>query len=380
MIDKKKIIQKGGILHNEIFTEYFSNIIKLINYLLQSKDYTNEDFSTELNSINRILPNLLFQKLINILKKKIKGKTKLERQIKKNLFLIIFRHIVKFINQESFIAKLLNIYIYMLFINYLIAPTENGHKKTHDMLSFSYLITAVHYNNYTSSNNNNGPDFNEIYYENMNRKLSAMKNSFTIPDDFSRKEFLGRIKALFIEKYSERVPVFYGNDYVGNLRNKRYIINPVGAFILKLYKLNITHYKRRLLQLLQSVIGSDKIPNLKFMSSGTEFCIIKEENHEKICEEVRKGCARFQNPFRSSLYNNKMIAEISEENIASDEHILELLDILLRLYIENNEKILNTNAYLKINERNNFNLQQTLKSLSSQRREFARRALSNNNF
>ena len=75
-----------------------------------------------------------------------------------------------------------------------------------------------------------------------------------------------------------------------------------------------------------------------------------------------------------------MIAEISEENIASDEHILELLDILLRLYIENNEKILNTNAYLKINERNNFNLQQTLKSLSSQRREFARRALSNNNF
>ena len=75
-----------------------------------------------------------------------------------------------------------------------------------------------------------------------------------------------------------------------------------------------------------------------------------------------------------------MIAEISEENIASDEHILELLDILLRLYIENNEKILNINAYLKINERNNFNLQQTLKSLSSQRREFARRALSNNNF
>lgn len=37
-----------------------------------------------------------------------------------------------------------------------------------------------------------------------------------------------------------------------------------------------------------------------------------------------------------------MSAEIKEENIASNEHILELLDILLNLFLENNH-ILKTN-------------------------------------
>jgi hypothetical protein len=387
MVVKKKIIQKGGQLHNEIFTDYFKNVCELVHYLTKGTEYTNTQFNEKLDSINSELPNPLFHGLIDKLKKKIGTKNKLVKQIKRNLFLIIFKHIVKFFDHESFIAKLLNTYIYMLFINYLIHRTENGRKKNDQMSAFIYLIAAVHHNNFTRSNNNNSPDFNESYYENMNKKLNTMKKSFSIPEDFSRDEFLRRIKYIFTGKYSIRVPILYGNDYVGNLskKNKKYIINPVGAFILKLYKSDIPGYKRRLLQLLQSVIGSDKIPNLKFLPMGTEFCIIKEENHEKICEQVSScSSSRFSNLFRNSLYGNKMIAEIKEENIASDEHILELLDILLSLYIENNEKILRTNVNLNNNERDHFNLSQRRpKTLSNQRRQFAEGAqskvLPNNN-
>jgi len=378
MVVKK--YQKGG-LHNEIFTKYFKNVFELVKYLTQGKEYTNKEFNDKLYSINRgELQNILFSKLIEKLKKKIRTRNKLSLQIKKKLFLIIFKHIVKFFDHKSFIAKLLNTYIYMLFINYLIHRRENGRKKNDDMLAFIYLITAVHHNYFTPSNNNNSPDFNESYYENMNKKLKTLKDSFSIPEDFSRDEFLGRIKSLFIDKYSERVPILYGNDYVGNLhkKNQKYIINPVGAFILKLYKSDILGYKRRLLhkkrllQLLGIVIGSDKIPNLKHLNYGTEFCIIKEQNDEKICEQVRSCSSLGSSLLSSSLYGNKMTAEITKENIASNEHILELLDILLSLYIENNE-------------RDHFNLPRPPKSLSEQRRNFALGAqsiinLPNNNF
>lgn len=150
-----------------------------------------------------------------------------------------------------------------------------------------------------------------------------------------------------------------------------------------MYHSNISGYKRRLFQLLQSVIGSDKIPNLKYLDNGTKFCIIKEQNHERICKEVGE-CSKIPSIFRSSLYGNRMIAEITEENIASDEHILELLDILLNLFLEKNE-ILRTNI-------NSNEVEQPIlserrpKTLSNQRRRFAEGAQSsvlpnnNNNF
>ena len=78
-----------------------------------------------------------------------------------------------------------------------------------------------------------------------------------------------------------------------------------------------------------------------------------------------------------------MTAEIKEENIASDEHILELLDILLNLFLENNN-ILITNI-------NQNEVEQPIlserkpKTLDNQRILFAEGALSkalpnNNNF
>ena len=118
------------------------------------------------------------------------------------------------------------------------------------------------------------------------------------------------------------------------------------------------------------------------MDYKKEFCIIKEQNHEKICEQVGEcSSSRISNLFRSSLYGNKMTAEIKKENIASDEHILELLDILLNLFLEN-KKILITN--LNRNEVEQPILSELRpKTLNNQRRLFAKRAqskaLPNNN-
>ncbi len=109
------------------------------------------------------------------------------------------------------------------------------------------------------------------------------------------------------------------------------------------------------------------------MDYKTEFCIIKEQNHEKICEKVGE-CSRIPSIFRSSLYGNQMTAEIKKENIASDEHILELLDILLNLFLENNNiLIINLNR----NEVEQPILSELRpKTLNNQRRLFAEGAQS----
>ncbi len=279
----------------------------------------------------------------------------------------------------------------MLFINYLILLNiKSESKKLMTFHHIIHVITTLIQNkkqNFGRITYNNIPHFNSNQFNNMTNKVSKIKNAFSMNENKFTREFLGRIKALFIEKYSIRVPVFYGNDYVGNLskKNKKYIINPVGAFILKLYKsdiLMISRHKRilpelfqRLQLLLQSVIGSDIIPNLKYLDNGTEFCIIKEQNHEKICEQVRDcPSSSISIFFKSSLYGNKMIAEITEENIASDEHILELLDILLSLFLEN-EQLLRTNINQNEVEQPILS-QRRPKTLTNQRRRFAEGAQS----
>jgi hypothetical protein len=287
----------------------------------------------------------------------------------------------------------------MLFINYLILLNINHESKK--LMDFHHIIHVI--NTLIDNKNkrfgnityNNISHFNSNQFNNTKNKLRTIKNAFSINKNMFTREFLERIKILFIEQYSRRVPIFYGNDYVGNLskKNKKYIINPVGAFILKLYKSDIFLISRskrtlpellqRLEQLLQSVIGTDRIPNLKYLNSRKEFCIIKEQNHEKICEQVRDcSGSRISNFFRSSLYGNRMIAEITEENITSDEHILELLDILLNLFLENNQ-ILKTNINQNEVEQPILSHQRP-KTLNNQRRQFAEGArsnvINNNNF
>jgi hypothetical protein len=375
MVVKKKKIQKGGELQNEIFTEYFSDIFKLINDLIESTIETYDELHRILNLNKSASNNILFKQLINELESKIPSqetinKSKKEpifRKVKNILYIIIFIRIVKFVDGETFISKLINIYIYMLFINYFILlGTLKRHSHSPIFIDLIMRIISLQRNiriDYGHISYNNVPNFNETKLKNVDSKLEFMKTQFNVQSDFSKEEFLGRIKNFFMEYYSEHVPILYGNDYVGNLRDKKYIINPVGAFILKLYNLDIGHYKRRLLQLLQSVIGSDKIPDLRFLQKGRIFCIMKERNIEKICEQ--KGeCSRFT--FLSkSLYNQKMTAEITEKNIASNEHILELLDILLNIYLQHGEDILglniDRNVITHLNLRRNITASQNLR-------------------
>ena len=372
MVVKK--YQKGG-LHNEKLSEYFSKIIELLEKIhteTQGKTYNLNTF-TEI--IKNKSDNILFDALLGKLKEKLlKSRTNI-LEFKMDFYKTIFRSITNFIDSKSFIAKLLNIYIYMLFIKYLISLKKENGGRDNKVLFFSSFIVMLLQNININQN-----------LENMRIKSKTIKSAWSLNENHFTEELLERIKTLFIEKYSRRVPIFYGNDYVGNLSksSKKYIINPVGAFILKLYKSNIRRYGRSLLEslflLLQSVIGSDRIPYLKYLDYKKEFCIIKEQNHEKICEQVGE-CSRIPNIFRSSLYRNKMTAEIKKENIASDEHILELLDILLNLFLEN-DKILITNL-------NRNEVEQPILSerrpttLSNQRRRFAKGAqsevLPNNN-
>jgi hypothetical protein len=123
----------------------------------------------------------------------------------------------------------------MLFIKYLISLKGSG-GRDNKVLFFSSLFGML----LTNINQN---------LENMRIKSKFIQRGWMINENNFTKELLERIKTLFIEKYSSRVPIFYGNDYVGNLskKNKKYIITPVGAFILKLYKSDILGYKRRLL-------------------------------------------------------------------------------------------------------------------------------------
>jgi hypothetical protein len=403
MVVKKKKIQKGGELQNEIFTEYFSDLFKLINDLLIPNVINGVLQITTRDELHRILDsneiksnNILFKQLINELKSKIplqatinnsgskNKKDSILRKVKNILYVVIFTRIVKFVDGETFISKLINIYIYMLFINYFILL---GKLKRHsDSPTFISLILRIGFLQkninikHANISYNNVPNFNKTKLQNVDSKLEFMRNKFNLQSDFSREEFLGRIKHFFMEYYSERVPILYGNDYVKHLRDKKYIINPVGAFILKLFNSNIGRYKRRLLLLLKSVIGSNQIPGLNFLQKETIFCIMKEGNIEKICEEEGE-CSRFT--LSGSLYNKKMTAEITEENIASNEHILELLDILLNIYLQNGEDILGINidgnVITHLNLRRNITASQNLNSLqpnkqgtlSNSRRKFA---------
>lgn len=377
MVVKK--YQKGGLQH-EILSEYFENIYYLLKKLMTpSINFAGiKDILDSFRDNN----NILFRKIIDKLNKKLEYNRNNENRTSLKLpkllgtfFVDIFTSVVNCIEEESFISKLLNIYIYMLFINYLITLDFTAKHNKHPYFSFlkGRIVDLIN-NKRRIYPNSKFPNYNQDKLNNMNKKVTEIKKTVDMNENHFTEELLGRIKELFIEKYSSRVPILYGNDYVGNLnkKSKKYIINPVGAFILKLYKSDIPGYKRRLLQLLQSVIRSDKIPNLKYLDSQTEFCIIKEQNHEKICEQV-SDCSGSK-IFRSSLYGNTMIAEITEENIASDEYILELLDILLNLFLENNE-ILRTNI-------NHNEVEQPIlserrpKTLSNQRRQFAEGAQS----
>lgn len=133
-----KKYQKGG-LQNEILSEYFSKIIELLEKIhneTEGKSYNLQTFSEIIKNNSN---NILFDALLGKLKEKL-SKTRNNRtnifEFKKDFYKTIFRSITNFFDYNSFIAKLLNIYIYMLFIKYLISLKGNDNGKGNKRVLF----------------------------------------------------------------------------------------------------------------------------------------------------------------------------------------------------------------------------------------------------
>ena len=107
-------------------------------------------------------------------------------EFNKVFYKTIFRSITNFIDSESFIAKLLNIYIYMLFIKYLISLKQNGGE---NLLRIPSLLAMVVENMKINQN-----------LENMRIKSKTIKNTWSLNENHFTEELLERIKALFIKK------------------------------------------------------------------------------------------------------------------------------------------------------------------------------------
>jgi len=173
------------------------------------------------------------------------------------------------------------------------------------------------------------------------------------------------IKRIFLEEYKRvyGIPVFYGNEYnydiqynqficekvgITSKEKRNYIINPVGALVhlyIKHLKTNNTYLSNnassntgRLYKLLGKILqfnfveGRNRIrvmfyglPKLTYWNKTSKFCIVVNQNgHEEIVESSTwSKCKKF---YGCSL---SMTPVIREENIASNEHILELLSIIL---------------------------------------------------
>ena len=189
--------------------------------------------------------------------------------------------------------------------------------------------------------------------ENINKLLDIFHFQFR---DIGYLMYL--IKELFLKLYPkgyDGVPVFYGNiqdgliNYnqficekvgISSKEKRNYIINPVGAFIHKrIYNRGVNNsiinkfaeliskiLRFKFVQGNKTVFEFKGLPKLKHLTGPSKFCIAV--NHQIGCEEIVQSSTIFK---CSKIYgcSLEMTPVIREENIASDEHILELLSILL---------------------------------------------------
>lgn len=372
MVVKKNNIQKqkGGELRiPERVREYFyialellkrySNLLKLYNsqiknitsqskfQILSQLEVLKKELSSYDNAQNHLLKNLCV-KLLILLNKDININEFMIEQIKISIYIILQTLFSDIYVDTSikFPMKLIKIYIHILFIQYL-----NSYNKT----IFKNIL-----NTFNKTNNKKN-----VIIERLKRHNRSL-NSQTEIDNLIRE-----IRRMFLEEYPTiyGVPVFYGNinddlnaetrKYIGynqficekvgvsSSEKRKYTINPVGAIALMYINNKYNIINTPLYELLGKILrfnykrGINKgeniyfygLPKLKYLSNGTIFCIARNErNIESVITGDLSRCSKI---FGCSL---KMTAEIrEEENIASEEHILELLDILLNMYLENED-------------------------------------------
>jgi len=356
MVVKKKNTykkQKGGLVLPEKLTIYFDFITFMINCY---NTYINETSKTTIyntivmmireiknacgiNQENIYILNLSIE-LLRILFgyfKYISYKKIMESFVKKILS-YIFINEIKIFSRENliFVDHLMQIFINMLFNQYLLTQPNIV---THNI---KLLLETFH--------------------------LEFRDNHF----------LMNLIKNIFLTKYRisySGVPVFYGNIYYSDTNNlqynrficekvsitsnekRNYIINPVGALIQPyLIDERLTlgqEIKNRLTELFQKIlrykfIPGNKIrteftgiPKLIHLNGPSKFCIaldrdgkedIVQHSTLRMCSKLY-GCALRMTPI------------IRDENIASNEDILELLSILLEIKLNMD---ISPNSYIHI--------------------------------
>jgi len=369
MVVKKKRTykkQKGGLLvlsdklKSKIYP-YFDFVKYLINRIYYSLEEQQDNISinqfiSDMNlsireSNDNILITKLYQKIMYILQYRLNNLNRIHflKKISECVLSDVFCSTPSNISKLTFPDILKKIFINILFIDYLKIDIPSQNKN----------------------------ELNKLFEEKIKYLL---KNLFNI-DLLDDKEYLiSLLRKLFLEDYQRiyGIPVFYGNivdsynnenrllgynqficEKVGisSKEKRNYIINPVGALAWK-YIDQDNYLNTPLYDLLRKILRFDFVPGNKKRDSFTQlpklehlrptttkFCIaIDNFNNEEVYQEPTDDVSMCSKLYGCSL---KMKAEIREENIASNEHILELLSILLDIQLNNPIVKLNINNIQK---------------------------------
>jgi len=366
MVIKKKKLQKqkgGEFIELQIpdkLNEYFecvinlftkiNNFINLFNILLNRisrNDYTNSytnrfkrEYIIPFNNILKIIYEYLKSENFMIYKQMVQLKAKIEeyrnREIKNSRIYKIFNVNVNNsqlndINyQKKYISKIIKLLFELsnIIMDNIIPPIYNICNE----LNLVNLYIALLLTEYIRKNDllNDNPLIHRLYYILLERDLPI------------------EIRNLFFKV--RLIPIFYGNGYnqfickqvgISSSEKRKYTINPVGAIARTLIGDKKNFYKHPLYGLLGKILQFNnnedrkynRLPELTGLPEGTKFCIVKDKNgNEKVITEDLSRCSRI---YGCSL---RMTAKIRKMNIASDEHISELLGILLNIYLENEKE------------------------------------------
>ena len=370
MVIKKKKIQKqkGGLSLDSLIIpkkleKYFHRVFTLLNLCNEFLTKTEQHYYYEIisNYINEIISessitqeNYLLINLLTKLKSVFTNRRNniTNRRIIKHINVLILSDILcdfmsdislhKLFSVED---KIIKLYIDILFHKYIISDREIREiflKSINliDLIGLNNQIKEnllIKYDVFTINNSENMTSFiDQVYRMNIQRI---------------------RICMIFNPRLTGKTPVFYGNIFDSSMgynqficlkvgvfssEKRKYTINLVGEFIYNImenYNLLNTESTNPLYKLLAKILrfnykpgnkgersDFNGLPQLNYLRNGTKFCIVRnQQNTESVAES---GCSK--KGFGCSL---KMTAEIRNENIAPDEDILSLLDILLNIFL-----------------------------------------------
>jgi hypothetical protein len=180
---------------------------------------------------------------------------------------------------------------------------------------------------------------------------AEITNRILLKDE--REKFIKDIKKLLMSReYQQNIPVFYGNmssynksngynEYICKMvgsfssRKRIFIINPFAELVYRFCTLLIRNRNRssiiiiekvqNLLKKLLKLDSFDGFPKIIYLPYGIRFCIVKNRNGIEEVMTSQNNISRCNLVYGCSLM---MSAEIREENLPSEQDIIEFYNIL----------------------------------------------------